>query len=147
MRRVGIGAVLALALVAAFGSATGALAATPLDCGTIITANTTLTADVGPCNQGGLVIGASGITLDLGEHTIQGKARIGDGIGVLFNDVSNSRVTNGTVTGFDAGACTSWAVAPTESTPSPPKAISAAPPEAAGRRHPHLPVEQQRRHP
>ena len=103
MRRVVIGAVLAVALVAAFGGARGARAATPLDCGAVVTATTTLTADIGPCNQGGIVIAASGVTLDLGGHTIQGKPRVGDGVGVLFNHVTNARVTNGTVMGFDAG--------------------------------------------
>lgn len=104
MRRGLIGTVMAVALIAAFSGATGARAATAaVGCGSVITANTTLRADIGPCNQGGLVIAANGITLDLGGHTVQGKARVGDGVGVLFQGVSNSRVTNGTVTGFDAG--------------------------------------------
>lgn len=104
MRRLVFGAVLAIALVAAFGGAARTQAATAaVGCGSVITANTTLMADIGPCNQGGLVIAANGITLDLGGHTVQGKARVGDGVGVLFQGVSNSRATNGTVTGFDAG--------------------------------------------
>ncbi|MGH7748504.1 MAG: NosD domain-containing protein, partial [Candidatus Dormibacteria bacterium] len=69
----------------------------------MITANTTLTGDVGPCNQGGLVVQGSGITLDLGGHTVFGKPRIGDAVGVLLDHATGSRVTNGTVTGFDAG--------------------------------------------
>lgn len=103
MRKALIGALLAVALTATFGGVARTHAATAVDCGTVITTNTTLTADIGPCNQGGIVIGASGITLDLGGHTVAGKSRIGDGVGVFFDHVSNSRVTNGTVMGFDAG--------------------------------------------
>ena len=75
----------------------------PLGCGAVITTNTTLTADIGPCNQGGLVIRGSGITLDLGGHTVFGKPRIGDGVGILLDHVTGSRVTDGTVSSFDAG--------------------------------------------
>lgn len=103
MRRELFGAAFVLVLVATIGAAGRAHAMTPPGCGSVITSNTTLTSDVGPCNQGGIVIAASGVTLDLGGHTVQGRQRVGDGVGVLFDHVSNARVTNGKVTGFDAG--------------------------------------------
>lgn len=77
--------------------------AKPIACGSVITASTTLTVDIGPCRRGGLVIGASGITLNLGGHTVSGIDRTGDGAGILFKGVSGSTVTNGTVTAFDSG--------------------------------------------
>lgn len=102
MRRGSIGAAIVLVLLVGFG-ATREVHAAPLGCGAVITANTTLTSDVGPCNQGGLVVRGDGVTLDLGGHTVFGKPRIGDGVGVLLDHVTGSRVTDGTVTSFDAG--------------------------------------------
>lgn len=101
VRLVGIAIVLALSMCLTLSIPARANA--PVGCGAVITVNTTLTADVGPCNQGGLVIAASGVTLDLGGHTVFGKPRIGDGAGVLLDHVTGSRLTNGTVASFDAG--------------------------------------------
>ena len=84
----------------AAGPATAAPAA---GCGMVITQTTTLTADIGPCGRGGIVIAADGISVDLGGHTISGKGSTGDGVGILFDGVTDSRVSNGTVRGFDAG--------------------------------------------
>lgn len=75
----------------------------PVKCGTVLTQSTTLTADLGPCKQGGLVIGASGITLDLGGHSVFGQPRTNDGTGIKFAGVQNSVVRNGTVRAFDVG--------------------------------------------
>lgn len=73
-------------------------------CGTVITAPTTLAANVGPCSRGGLVIGADGITLDLGGFAVIGRAnRTGDGAGILLSGRQNVTVRNGRVTDFDAG--------------------------------------------
>lgn len=70
------------------------------NCGDTIVANTTLTADLGPCPGDGLVIGADGITLDLGKHTIEGS---GVGTGVLLDGRSNVKVMNGRITNFGNG--------------------------------------------
>lgn len=88
-------------------------ASAPVACGTLITTDTRLSADVGPCPGVGLVVAADGITLDLGGHEVLGdtEARstgaIGpfgrDQPGILLRRVSGVTVTNGTVTGFDAG--------------------------------------------
>ena len=84
--------------------ATASVAAAPgSGCGMIITQSTTLTADIGPCGRGGIVIAADGISVDLGGHTITGKGSTGDGVGILFDGVTDVRVSNGTVRGFDAG--------------------------------------------
>jgi Right handed beta helix region len=85
--------------------ATASVAAAPpgSGCGMIITQSTTLTADIGPCGRGGIVIAADDIDVNLNGHTISGKARAGDGVGILFDGVTAARVSNGTVTGFDAG--------------------------------------------
>lgn len=84
--------------------AIGSVAAAPgSGCGMVITQTMTLTADIGPCGRGGIVIAADDIDVDLGGHTISGKGKSGDGVGILFDGVTGSRVLNGTVRGFDAG--------------------------------------------
>ena len=73
-------------------------------CGAVITQNTTLTANVGPCSQGGLKIGADGITLNLGGFAVVGRAnRTGDGVGILVSGRTGVVVRNGRVTDYDAG--------------------------------------------
>lgn len=84
--------------------ATAASSAVPVKCGTVITSSTTLTANVGPCARGGLVIGADGVTLDLGGFAVQGRPnRTGDGAGILLQGRTGVTVKNGRVTDFDAG--------------------------------------------
>jgi hypothetical protein len=64
---------LVLAVVLALGSlalAAGPAHAQPLRCGDTVTQDTTLTADLLDCPGDGLVIGAPGITVDLGGHTV-----------------------------------------------------------------------------
>lgn len=103
----------------------------PIVCGTLITEDTTLTNDVGPCVMGGLWISGDDITLDLNGHTVFG-APVGTthvgidplkldpeeddlGVGEAWHSFDaapvgimswgNEGVTikNGTVTGFDGG--------------------------------------------
>ncbi|MEN3316007.1 MAG: trimeric autotransporter adhesin [Acidimicrobiaceae bacterium] len=81
-------------------------------CGAVITANTTLTADVGPCPGDGIIIGADNITLDLAGHQVSGAGR-GDGshVGVLISHHTGVTVTGnstssarkGVVRDFNAG--------------------------------------------
>lgn len=102
-----------VALVMVSSVLAGSAAGDTLDCGDVITEDTTLTADVGPCAGEGIIVAADGITLDLGGHTISGdpEARaegpLGpqgrDRPGILLRRVSGVTVTGGTVTGFDAG--------------------------------------------
>ncbi|MFP5377017.1 MAG: right-handed parallel beta-helix repeat-containing protein [Acidimicrobiia bacterium] len=104
----------AVALLAAGTVLVGPAGAATLGCGDVITEDTTLTADVGPCAGTGLVVAADGVTLDLGGHTVMGDAEarsageeLGptgrDRAGIVLRQVSDVVVANGTVTGFDAG--------------------------------------------
>ncbi len=72
-------------------------------CGETITQSTTLTADVGPCPSYGLILGADGITLDLGGHRIFGTPQNGDNAGVYVLHRTGTTVRNGTVSDFDGG--------------------------------------------
>jgi parallel beta-helix repeat protein len=96
------GAFLAVSIAATLPTIGGAGAAV-LSCGQTITQSTTLTADVGPCAAGGVILGADGITLNLGGFRIFGSPSAGDGAGVLAQNRIGVVVTNGTVTDFDGG--------------------------------------------
>lgn len=82
---------------------TGTVAADPLSCGQVVTRSTVLDRNIGPCPNGGIVIGADNITLDLGGHTVSGTSQPGDGVGILMEGRTGVQVRNGTVTEFDAG--------------------------------------------
>ncbi len=97
------GALLVVALSATVPSTGSAGADGGLVCGQTITASTTLTSDLGPCSDNGLVIGADGITLNLGRWRIYGTASTGDGAGVLLHGRQGVTVRNGTVSDFDGG--------------------------------------------
>ncbi|MCA1697070.1 MAG: right-handed parallel beta-helix repeat-containing protein, partial [Actinobacteria bacterium] len=71
---------------------------------------TTLTSDIGPCAGHGIVVKASGVTLNLNGHKVLGTPeRLGDFAGILLAGVSDVQVIGGTgdvrglVRGFDAG--------------------------------------------
>ncbi|MEO5679447.1 MAG: right-handed parallel beta-helix repeat-containing protein [Acidimicrobiales bacterium] len=101
-RGAAAGALLLLAATSHISPAAAAPA--PVKCGTVITTSTTLTANVGPCPSDGLIIGADGITLDLGGKAVQGKAnRTGDGVGIRVTGHNGVTLRNGRVTDFDAG--------------------------------------------
>ena len=102
MRTRTLVAAIALAFSACFGAVIRADAA-PLGCGAVITTDTTLTADVGPCAENGLIVSANNVTLNLGGHTVFGVSRHGHEIGIKLDHVSNVRVADGTVTSFAAG--------------------------------------------
>ena len=86
-------------------SATARTAVGDRGCGQVITRNTQLEEDIGPCPANGIVIGKDNITLNLGGHRVFGFEGPGDGnsAGIRFPGRSRVRVTNGTVSGFDAG--------------------------------------------
>ena len=99
---------LRFALPAVAAASVAAAGAAPADadelrCGQTITQDTTLTADVTNCPGVGIVIGADGITLDLGGHTVSAAARRNPTAHGIF-DRGHHRVTikNGTVRGFGA---------------------------------------------
>ncbi len=88
-----------------------------LTCGTVITEDTVLGADIGPCGDivsepghtpggHGLVIGADGVTLDLNGHTIfglGGAVVLHQAAGVKVDEHSDVTVFGGTVRGFFHG--------------------------------------------
>lgn len=95
-------AVLALVAIVPTTGVADAQAAT-VACGQTLTQSTTLTADLGPCPDYGLILGADGITLDLGGHRIFGTADHFDNAGVWVMQRTGTTVRNGTVSDFDGG--------------------------------------------
>lgn len=77
--------------------------ATHVACGQVITQNTTLDSDVGPCSNNGIIVGANNITLNLNGHQVFGTTVPDDGVGILISGRTGVRVHDGTVRDFDAG--------------------------------------------
>ena len=92
------------ALVGAVGGTAlaGTAGATHIGCGAVITQDTRLDSDVGPCAGPGLIIGADGVTLDLGGYRVFGDGD-GDGPGILVEDRQGVVVTKGQVQFFGSG--------------------------------------------
>ena len=67
----------------------------------VITTNTTLSANIGPCYGSGIIVGASHIVLDCAGHTINGTGR--SPAGVLLIGISDVTVENCNVMGFAYG--------------------------------------------
>lgn len=81
----------------------GTAGAAHVDCGDEITQSVTLDSDLGPCPEAGLIVTASGITVNLNGHRIVGaNDPFGDG-GIDLRNVTGVTVTNGTISNFDAG--------------------------------------------
>jgi parallel beta-helix repeat protein len=76
-------------------------AASHVGCGDTITQDTTLDSDL-TCPGDGLVIGAHGVTLDLGGHTISG-AGAGGSAGVRVQGSQEVTIRRGTIRGFEVG--------------------------------------------
>src|SRR5262249_6827726 len=112
MRKLGLSLLVALALSAPVGSASGRALGPQLSCGDTITANTTLTGDLVNCPNNGLLIGADNVTLDLNGHVIDGDdAEFTDcppdqvcDIGVLDFDHHGVTIKGGKVREFTFGA-------------------------------------------
>lgn len=98
VRVVGFG--ILLSIVTVFCGPT--LAERPtVGCGDVITADVALKADVGPCTGDGLIVGASGITINLNGHRVHATRRTH--IGIRIQDANNVTVKGGVVEGFSAG--------------------------------------------
>jgi parallel beta-helix repeat protein len=91
------------ALAMVFALASSPAAATHVGCGDVITQETTLDSDLVNCPGDGVVIGASGITLDLAGHTIDGTGPGDAGHGVRNAGADNVTVTNGRIQQFQNG--------------------------------------------
>ncbi len=86
-----------------------------VSCGSVITEDTTLHSDVGPCeNSDGLIVKGSNITLNLNGHSVVGalrvfgaehwqKAATGQFAGIRLEGVAGTTVANGTIEQFAAG--------------------------------------------
>lgn len=95
----------ALAAAAAIAGSVPASALDTIGCGDVITVDTVLTADlVCDGSSDGLVIGADGVTLDLGGHSISGPGAYATPYAaVRAAQRTDVTITRGTVTGFQAG--------------------------------------------
>lgn len=100
LRKTAVLAALTLLPLAGTVSTAGAAA---LACGATVTVNTVLENDVGPCQTGGLVIGADNVTLDLNGHQVFGRPGPEDGVGIRVLGRTGVTVQNGTVHNFDGG--------------------------------------------
>lgn len=86
--------------VAIAGSVSAGAQAPAITCGTVVTDDVRLTADL-HCAGSGLVIGAPGVTIDLDGHTIDGA---GSGAGIDNSGGHDElRVTGGSIRGFVFG--------------------------------------------
>ena len=98
-----IGRAPALALAAGgcllLGASTAGAGTQAIRCGTTLTRSTTLTADLVHCAGTGLIIGADGITVNLGGHTISGTNAPGSE-GIANDGHPGVRVLGGRITDF-----------------------------------------------
>jgi len=97
------GTLLVAALAGTLPTVGGVGAQVGLSCGSTITADTTLTADIGPCPSFGLIVAADNVTLDLGGHRLFGTPQPLDDAGIYMKGRSGVTVRNGTINAFDAG--------------------------------------------
>ena len=98
-------AVLVAALALFLALAPGA-AANHVQCGDVITQDTTLDSDL-VCAGNGLIVEAAGVTVNLGGRTIQGTGALGSGVMVWSYD--GVAIRNGTIHGFSEGVYTDGA--------------------------------------
>ena len=105
---LGVAAVAALTLVGTTGVVPAASQPTEtVTCGQNVNHSLVVANNIGPCTGDGLVITTSGITVDLGGHTVTGNNRNNrtpaEQVGVHLMNASNVTVRNGTIANFDAG--------------------------------------------
>jgi len=100
--RFALGAILALGLLSALPAAV--LAANPT-CGSSLTTNTTLTADLDCSSYGGtaLYMGANSVVLNLNGHTIWGPAGNDSQYGVDTDGYNRTTIKNGSIKNFYIG--------------------------------------------
>jgi parallel beta-helix repeat protein len=80
----------------------GSASAATLGCGEVVTTSVILANDLTDCSGDGLVVGADGVTVDLGGHTIDGTFA-DDSVGVRNDGYDGVTITNGTVQEFERG--------------------------------------------
>jgi parallel beta-helix repeat protein len=87
------------ATIAAGGGVGAARSADDVECGSVVTEDTTLTHDLSGCPGTGLIVAGTDVTLDLGGHTVSGT---GNGFGIQVR-AGGVTVQNGTVSSFGSG--------------------------------------------
>jgi parallel beta-helix repeat protein len=100
---VAIAIALVLLMLAAFaftGLISPSNANSSLWCGSWVTQDVKLERDIFGCVDGGIVVGASGVTVDLNGHTISG---LGEGDGIAVAGVTGVTVVGGSVANFEVG--------------------------------------------
>ena len=95
-------------------SAPGSALANHVQCGDTITQDTTLDSDLIDCPGNGIVVGAAGVTLDLGGHTIDGAGEsllepIGVSAGSFPAGISGVVIENGSIRDFPFGVVLGFA--------------------------------------
>jgi large repetitive protein len=91
-----------LAVVASVTALPFTAQARPIACGSVLTRSVVLTHDLLGCQGDGLVVGASGITVDLGGHTVAGLVS-DDSVGIRNAGKTDVLVKNGVVREFERG--------------------------------------------
>ena len=99
MRRILVAALAVPLVVVPVSTAEAAGPSTTVVCGQTLTASTRLANDLLNCQGNGLVIAASGVTIDLAGHAIDGVNTPGSQ-GVVVDGHANVRIENGTITDF-----------------------------------------------
>jgi parallel beta-helix repeat protein len=99
---------IAAVAICAFAPTAQASPAVDVSCGEVITRDTRVANDLNDCPGSGLVIGAPGITLDLGGHRIDGNGELapdGETEAGIDNTAGHDGVTikNGAIREFDVG--------------------------------------------
>lgn len=74
----------------------------PCQCGDTVTKDYTMTADLGPCSDHGLVL-VSGVTLDGQHHRILGSGGDTESYGIYLHNITGTTVKNVVVSGFLRG--------------------------------------------
>ena len=74
-----------------------------VSCGQTLTASTTLTANLVCEGQNGLMLGASGIVLNLNGHSISGSVDKQDSTTGVADNVAKDTIENGYIEGFEYG--------------------------------------------
>ncbi len=71
-----------------------------LGCGSVVTTSVVLTADIGPCHNHAIIVGADNITIDLNGHQVFGQGGTvvaHQASGVFSDNHTGVHVTNGTI--------------------------------------------------
>ncbi len=92
--------VVAVVLGLGLNAAQAGAAPVVLNCGAVVTTSVQLAADIGPCHDHAIVVGADNITIDLNGHQVFGEGGmvvVHQASGVFSDNHTGVVVTNGTI--------------------------------------------------